>query len=225
MDPSFWFNAWREGRIAFHQPTVSPELERFGPPWLGAGGLGLGSARVLVPLCGKTLDLGWLAERALEVVGVELVPQAAEGWFTDAGLRPEPVQVGRWPALRHGNLTVVVGDMLEVHPAELGTFSHAWDRGALVAFDAPRRARYAEVIRGLLRPEGSVLLSHFLYDPEKMQGPPHSVPVQEVRALFPDAALELLWEQELIDQQPRFRERGLDSLGLLLHTLEFGARP
>ncbi|MFO1505908.1 MAG: hypothetical protein U1F23_02325 [Lysobacterales bacterium] len=38
-------------------------------------------ARVLVPLCGKTLDMLWLAEQGLHVLGVDLAPLAIESFL------------------------------------------------------------------------------------------------------------------------------------------------
>src|SRR6185503_16503780 len=62
MHREFWINRWNENQIGFHVKGVNPLLTRF---WPSARG------RVLVPLCGKSEDLRWLAERRHEVVGVE----------------------------------------------------------------------------------------------------------------------------------------------------------
>lgn len=58
---------WAENQIGFHLPDVNPLLKMF---WQK-----LGSSRqdnVLVPLCGKSEDLIWLAQQHDEVIGVEL---------------------------------------------------------------------------------------------------------------------------------------------------------
>jgi thiopurine S-methyltransferase len=67
MQPEFWHKRWASNQIGFHLPQVNPYLQRFWP----ALGLEEGS-RVLVPLCGKSLDLLWLAHQGHEVLGVEL---------------------------------------------------------------------------------------------------------------------------------------------------------
>ena len=56
MDPDFWHQRWHEGRIGFHQETVTPMLERH---WNAIGAPA--GCRVFAPLCGKSLDLAWLA--------------------------------------------------------------------------------------------------------------------------------------------------------------------
>ncbi len=66
MNP--WESRWQEGRIGFHLPEVNPYLIRHYGEFLKKS-----PENVFVPLCGKTLDLTWLANRAKKVVGVELV--------------------------------------------------------------------------------------------------------------------------------------------------------
>ena len=65
MDPEFWHKRWSTNQIGFHLPEVNPYLRRFWPQ------LGLPEeTRVLVPLCGKTLDLLWLAQQGFSVRGL-----------------------------------------------------------------------------------------------------------------------------------------------------------
>ncbi|HMT81543.1 MAG TPA: thiopurine S-methyltransferase, partial [Azonexus sp.] len=70
-DNERWQQSWRDREIAFHQNVVNPHLVKF---WQN---LRLTAAdRVFVPLCGKSLDLRWLADQGHTVVGVELSPLA-----------------------------------------------------------------------------------------------------------------------------------------------------
>src|SRR5690606_18113243 len=84
MDAAFWEQRWQEGRIGFHQDRPTPLLERH---W-DAIGAPPGS-RVLVPLCGKSLDLAWLASRGHAVLGVERSSLAVQQFFAEQGLSPE----------------------------------------------------------------------------------------------------------------------------------------
>ena len=62
MDANFWEKRWETGQIGFHLAEVNPLLVRHHhvlPP----------RARVFVPLCGKSLDLVWLAKEGHAVVG------------------------------------------------------------------------------------------------------------------------------------------------------------
>ena len=55
MEPAFWHRKWADNQIGFHQAQANPYLQRYWP------GLGLpAGSRVLVPVCGKSLDLAWL---------------------------------------------------------------------------------------------------------------------------------------------------------------------
>jgi thiopurine S-methyltransferase len=181
MDPSFWHARWSEGQIGFHQDQVHPDLIDREASWLAAG-----PHRVLVPLCGKSHDLAWLASRGHEVVGVELVETAVRAVFDALQVEPEIERVGPHTAYRTERLTVLHGDVFDVHPDRVGTFSRVWDRAALVALDAPRRRRYAATLKRLA-PAGSMLLSSMVRDPIDAPGPPHTVAEDEVRALYPSA--------------------------------------
>jgi thiopurine S-methyltransferase len=84
MQPEFWHKKWASNQIGFHLPQVNPYLQRFWPD------LNLSShARVLVPLCGKSLDLLWLAGRGHRVLGIELSEKAVEGFFSEQQLQPQ----------------------------------------------------------------------------------------------------------------------------------------
>ena len=71
MHEAFWQDRWARSQIGFHQEKVNGYLRRH---W---SALGLpAQATVLVPLCGKSLDLAWLAEQGHAVIGVELAERA-----------------------------------------------------------------------------------------------------------------------------------------------------
>ena len=52
-------------------------------------------ARVFVPLCGKTRDIGWLLARGYRVAGAELSRLAVDQLFGDLGIEPEVAGQGR----------------------------------------------------------------------------------------------------------------------------------
>src|SRR5690606_40305132 len=54
MHEDFWRARWQRNEIGFHLTQVNPWLQRH---WEAAAG-----ARVLVPLCGKSLDMAWRSE-------------------------------------------------------------------------------------------------------------------------------------------------------------------
>jgi thiopurine S-methyltransferase len=207
MDPEFWRERWRIGQLGFHQGKVNAHLVEHYEK-LVAGRPSAEAARVLVPLCGKTVDLLFLAEAGHEVVGIELVEQAAEAFFEEHGLAAQVKKDGAHRWIDDPRLELVVGDFFEQTPAELGTFDAIWDRAALVALPPELRARYAPHLAAFAKPGARLLLVTFVFDGPPF-GPPHSVEDDEVRALFsPYFTLERVGEADLSAESPRFRERG-----------------
>lgn len=64
----FWDSMWTEGVPVFHLPAVNENLERFLDRLRPPASLAR-RPRVLVPLCGKTLDMAFLAHAGFDVVG------------------------------------------------------------------------------------------------------------------------------------------------------------
>ena len=102
MEHAFWFGRWQEGRIAFHEGQPNTFLTRHGS-WLA------GCRRILVPLCGKTEDLAYLAGQGHDVVGVELVEDAVRQFFTEHAVTPTISNVGAFSVYRAGAITVLAG--------------------------------------------------------------------------------------------------------------------
>jgi thiopurine S-methyltransferase len=64
------------------------------------------------------------------------------------------------------------------------------------------------------------LLISLDYDQARMQGPPFAVTAAEVRALFEaDFHVDALAEVDVLAENPRFAQRGLDRLGEHVYRL------
>ena len=185
MDPDFWRQAWEEGRIGFHQDRVHPELERLSADWLD------GASGVLVPLAGKSHDLPFLAQR-VPTVGVELAERAVAQLHEEHGLAASVDTEGPFRVWRSPGLTLLEGDVFDLDREHVAGLDRVWDRAALVALRPAQRRAYVDHLRGLLPAGSRVLLSAFAYDPTVMDGPPHSVPRDEVEALYDGASVEVL---------------------------------
>ena len=205
-DRNGWVTRWREGRIQFHADKVNPMLDRYVDRLLPEG-----SGRVLVPLCGKSLDLGWLVEHGHEVVGVELVEKAVEDLFNGIGGSPTISTQDVFQSWRSDGLEVLVGDLFEFDANVSGKFDAIWDRAAFVALRPSDRDRYAPHLQEFLRPNGRILLSTISYDGSKMEGPPFSVSANEVHRRFGNSlSVEKLEESINTDPNPCFTENGID---------------
>ena len=204
MEKQFWEEKWRAQELGFHLPFVHPILKRN----LAAFNLPAG-ATVFLPLCGKTLDIGWLLDQGLRVVGVELSELAVNQLFESLGVRPDVSPWGDGRMWRHGALTVFQGDVFALTAGDLGDVAMVYDRAALVALPAAMRERYAAHLATVTARAPQLLIT-FEYDQNRMDGPPFSVTAEDVKRLYGSShVLECLSRKDVIDNQPAFRERGL----------------
>lgn len=209
MDPSFWHARWEAGRIGFHHDAVNPYLVDHLPCLeLRAG------ARVLVPLCGKSVDLGWLADRGLEPVGVELSRLAVDAVFAERGVRPRrETRADGAERFVGGGVEVWCGDFLALDARHGGRFDALWDRAALIALPAAWRPGYVEQCAALMRPGARGLVVTLRYDPAEMDGPPFAVAPEDVEALYaPHFDVEVASPERPGKVAPHLQERGLTRL-------------
>lgn len=199
MEPQFWQSRWSEGAIGFHEGRPNAHLVSHRRVLSTA-------KRVLVPLCGKTEDLAYLAAQGHEVVGVELVESAAQAFFAEHGATPEVTSAGALRRYRANGVTILAGDFFSTSPELLGAPDGLYDRAALIALPEPMRHRYAVHLRALLPAGAPGLVITLEYAQDKMNGPPFSVPETEVRAHY--AGLDVQRLDEVPAAGPRFEAVG-----------------
>lgn len=152
-DNVLWLQCWRDRQIDFHQQTVNQFLTRFWPrldPDI--------SSRVFVPLCGKSLDMIWLAEQGHQVIGVELSPIAVGDFFRENGLRPNRRRVGQFTLWQHGRISILCGDYFELKPSDLGEIDTVYDRAALTALPEDIRQQYVSHLRTIVPKTSQIFL-------------------------------------------------------------------
>ncbi len=215
MNAQDWIETWEAEKIAFHRAEVHTDLIRWSKRFLDGG-----HHRVLVPLCGKTLDMDWLIQQGHEVVGIELSPIAAEAAFEESGREFSMRRRDGLNFYESADLTVICGDIFDVRREHVGNVDRVWDRAAIVALPRAIRDEYAKKIHELAAP-GKMLLSAFGYDQTKMEGPPFSVPQAEVRRHYPE--LEVVEIEEQIDNiRPAWKEYGLESWLATTYLIDIG---
>ena len=158
---------------------------------------------VLVPLCGKTIDMVWLASQGLEVHGVELYAGAVEAFFAENKFEPvQKTQSSNFTEYSHKNIRVSCGDFFKLN--EQRFYDFVYDRAALVALPESMRGDYARVIARALKKGGQCLLIVYEYDQRQMEGPPFSVTSQEIQQLYGnDFDIELLEQEQPQSEGPR----------------------
>ncbi|AHC49164.1 thiopurine S-methyltransferase [Achromobacter xylosoxidans] len=215
MDAEFWLERWRDGRTHFHQTRVTPLLQKYWPTLsVPAGG------KVLVPLCGKSLDMVWLAAQGYQVLGVELSQLAVEQFFTENELKPvihESAYGRRYVA---GNIEIICGDIFKLDAPLLSHCVGAYDRAALVALPADMRGDYVRHVYGQLAPGYRGLLITLDYPQEEMDGPPFAVVDAEMRNLFTGVSPAVIIDRrDILAKEPKFAERGVSRLDTVVYRL------
>jgi len=207
MSHEFWHQSWQRGEIGFHLDYDHPQLlANFDRLQAKPDEV------IFVPLCGKSRDLAWLTEQKLQVVGVELSPLAIEAFFVEHGLQPEREDIGELELWRAGAIRIYCRDFFALRLQHLHGARLVYDRAALMALPPRGRHDYAARLTEWLPSGGRMLLISNSYDQQRIDGPPFSVPRQEVEQLYGAAFdIESLSRQEMIDAHPGLRQRGLDS--------------
>ena len=216
MERAFWQQRWEQRQIGFHEGRPNALLERHI--------LRVAECkRVYVPLCGKAVDLAYLAGRGHEVLGSEVVREAVLELFKDLGLRAEETALG--PFRRHaaveaptdrparGSIVVLEGDAFQLGLEHTGGAVDAiYDRAALVALDPKTRRAYADALTRVLRPSGFLFLIAFDYPQDMVDGPPWALPTTDVHALFADRFTIELLEETPTTGGPKFAAAGVPAL-------------
>ncbi len=203
MRQDFWLERWQQNQIGFHAEQVNLHLQKYWPA------LNIKPAsRVFVPLCGKSNDMLWLLSQGHEVIGVELSPLAVDAFLSENGLEASRRTEGRFSVSETDGLSIYCGDFFDLTADDLTGVTAVYDRASLVALPPDMRTAYAAHMRQLLKAGSKTLLVAFDYPQQEMQGPPFSVQISEVQTLYGTwCDVELLCADDILDREPRFRER------------------
>jgi thiopurine S-methyltransferase len=191
MDPNFWLSRWNANRIGFHEAAANAHLVAHFlalslPP----------SARIFVPLCGKTRDIGWLLSTGHTVVAVELSELAIQQLFDDLGTAPKIANEGPLRRYSAPHLDVFVGDIFDLTRAMTGRVDAVYDRAALVALPTDMRTRYAAHV-DRITDHAPQLVICFEYAQTLMDGPPFSIGAGELHRLYGDS-----YKLDLLETRP-----------------------
>lgn len=223
MDQSFWLERWQEDRTGFHRDAPMPLLIKHWPALKLSPG-----SRVLVPLAGKSLDMLWLAQQGCDVLGVELSARAVARFLEDNGLeaRERESSIGRHfvvDSLPSGSIELLCGDVFDLDADTVANCAAVYDRAALIALPRGMRRRYAQLLSRILPASCRMLLVTLDYDQALMEGPPFAVSSEHVAELYGDSwAITCLETRDILDDEPKFAEHGLDRLTTSVYALSRG---
>ncbi|MFV3318285.1 thiopurine S-methyltransferase [Pseudomonas sp. NY15374] len=214
MEPAFWHKRWADNQIGFHQSQVNPYLQAHWP-MLAPG------SQVLVPLCGKSLDVAWLAGQGYGVLGVEVSQRAVADFFREHSLEAEVSRHGAFEIWRSGLVELWCGDFFALQAEDLAQCAGLYDRAAVIALPQALRTRYFELLSACLPAACQGLMVTLDYDQSRLDGPPFSVPDDEVRRGFAGwQEVAELEAPDIIEDSPKFQKAGVGSLVERVYRLQ-----
>lgn len=168
---------------------------------------------VLVPLCGKSVDLLWLSKHADAVTGVEVSEKAILEFMEEHNRDWTKEKSGKFVIYKTGNIKFWCGDFMALPARKLPRFDLIYDKAALVALPPQMRKPYAGKILELSNETTTYLLHHFIYNQNEMNGPPFSVSKKEISeyfgAFYDIRVLNSI--ENAPESFPKFVKRGLNS--------------
>lgn len=208
MELSYWTSRWNKGNTGFHMENGYPGLIRH---WSSLPVPN--NPVVLVPLCGKSYDLIWLAEHSKKVIGCEISETAVLQFFSENNLTPATSTFADFTIYTSNNIEIWLGDFLKLPERKIPKTDLIFDKAALVALPPEMRKKYADKILKLSSSHTHILLHHFIYNQKEMNGPPFSVTHKEIEQLFGAFyTIKTLEKSELLLKNfKKFQNRGLKS--------------
>lgn len=188
----YWKKRWEKNDISWQRH----EVHKFLVKYIDKLTDGRAKTRVFVPLCGKSLDMLWLADQGHDVVGVEISLLAIHSFFEENGLTflkkqvklaalIDPVDVYECVQKQ---ITIFCCDVFSLSEEDTGgRFDAIWDRASLSAIQpafGDRGKRYTKKMRSLLADDGNCLLESHFYEVERNNEPPASLSMEFRNQLY-----------------------------------------
>lgn len=208
MQADFWHQRWQAGEIGFHKHDYNVHMTQF----IDLLGIEQGD-HILVPLCGKSLDMIWLRDHNFHVTGIEISPIAVADFFAENSIQHDIIDHPWGKAYKSEGITILCADFFDISPADLPPVDGVYDRASLIALPETMRPQYSRHLADLIPDTTRSLLITLDYPQDEMNGPPFSVSEQELARLFSTQfIIEPIYSEDCLVNEPRFREKGLSRL-------------
>ncbi|MCK5002051.1 MAG: thiopurine S-methyltransferase [Gammaproteobacteria bacterium] len=218
MQRDFWLERWQNGETGFHQEQLNPYLGYF----YGEKGVPLEkrkTLKVFVPLCGKSVDMLWLAQNGYQVLGIECSEIAVKDFFETHDLEFRIVEGKRFKRYisdareGHARVEILQGDFFDLVLRDLEAVTDIYDRASMIALPEIMRLDYFKKMVELQDEGMRTLLVTLTYPQEEMSGPPFSVSENELNDLYSEKfKIDKLLGKDILADEPRFQQRGLTAL-------------
>jgi thiopurine S-methyltransferase len=202
MEDDFWHKCWERNTLGFHQQQVHPFLaEHFKSRCLPD------DKHVFVPLCGKTLDMAYLAQ-FIRVSGNELSEIACRDFFLDNAIEYQQRTLGDFNHYSCSQLSLLQGDFFKLSADTIGSVDWIYDRAALVALPIPIQLQYVAHLKAFFSAHTRLFLVTVEFPEKQLTGPPFAITANDVTKLFPGFKITCVASNELENKQ--FAQRRLD---------------
>ncbi len=177
MQEQFWKQAWEEGRTGFHGEVPHQFLVSYRDQLKGP--------KVLVPLCGKSLDLLYLHGQNFDVTGIELSDLALDQFESEHKLSFERTLEGPHEFRSMDRMKLICGNFFSYDEGH--KFDSIYDRAAAIALPKEMRAHYYKHLDHLLAPGGIIMMIVISAPGAQVEldfGPPFFIPEDEIKEAF-----------------------------------------
>lgn len=202
MEAEFWHHRWETDDTGWDQGEPNSLLAQcWGHLAVPAG------SSVLVPLCGKSVDMTWLEQAGHRVLGVELSEDAVQRYFDSRGLTTSVSRDEQFTLYEADSIRILAGDIFGLTRDHLQDIAAVYDRASLIALPPEMRDAYVALLKDILPPGVETLLITFEKPAGETDGPPFSVDRHEVGRLFAeDHVIRELASQQFDPDGMNFRE-------------------
>lgn len=178
MENNYWLDKWKKNDIAFHEQCVNADLITY----INELNLKPGDY-IFVPLCGKTKDILWLAEKGFHVIGVELSLIACNDFFTELNTKPHITKQSNFTKYQYNNIELLCGDLFNLTSFDLPNIHAVYDCKALIALPSDLRKNYVDHIVACVGTKIRILL--FTRETNcQVKPPPFPVNQAEINLLY-----------------------------------------
>jgi len=211
-----WHSRWKSNKIGWHADQVNQNLiEYFSKLNLVDGD------KIFVPLCGKSVDMLYLLQRGLKVVGVEMSEIAAKQFFNENKLEYSVSKADDLILYEGDGIQIFCGDFFTLTANHLVGVKAVYDRASLIALDKALRQKYVNHLNDIILKDVRVLLLTLNYPQHQRVDPPFAVSKSEVDSLY-GGSFEFQELQNIsdIENEPMFLLQGVDFVKKAVYCLQ-----
>jgi len=223
-NPDEYTNLWKElyanQTTSWHLTEKNPTLVKYENRLLE--GRKDGKMTILVPFCGKSVDMKHFYLAGHTVFGIDCCIEAIIGFFQEQELEYDKVPMSngkdyyyatkdRRLILLHTNFYTLDDEMIN------GKIDAVWDRGGFVAIDGVEQELYIKTIRKLMADDFRYLLLVVEYDKSQLNSFPYPQPEEKVRKFYDWATVEKLASWPMSEKRsPRLSKLDVNEAAYLI---------